>query len=277
MSWQPINSANALETVVWSIGLSEPLVRRHQDAIEAKEEKIKALLPVKAIGGKLSFQLTPSGAPAVVLPGDDPNEPAGLTYSRLAPNGPPPELEFDIGVSALTLVNRCYEKWERSGREAMRLFRIVSRMLEDPLDVPVAHFELVYKDVFWWDDHWQGGCLRELLEVHPKLAPEWMFDVQSLWHHDVGEIITYDDDDIVERLSINCLDGQVNNEPKRVVVLATTTRWLARDAQMGLHTAFMRNGGGDVGSKFNLMHRIAGHVIRRVLSRRMLKRIGITQ
>ena len=277
MTWQPINEANALDSTVWGVVLTKQLVQRHQQAIQANESVFEDVLPSKTLGTQLRLQVESSGN-ITVAGGDAAEQPAGLTYSRIAADGSVP-LQLSISGRAVSVTNKSYAGWRKDKADALDAFARLSRALHDVSEeFPVSHLSLSYKDVFWWDGEWQSGCVSELLARDTKWTPKWMFEADSFWHHDIGEIVIHDDVRVVERLAIHCLEGLVNERPRAAVVMETTTRWLGKQPRDVLSVDFHRAFGqerSDVERCYDAMHDVAKRMFVSVLAEPMREKLRV--
>ena len=282
MSWHPIKGASALDSVVWGVELGEPLVKRHQDLIQKADAKIMCSLPSKSVGVQVQVKMSPSGAVSTGS-SDGPDHPARLTYARVGPSGVP-ELQMDLNGQILTVTSRSYDRWDNDKAKVLDLFNIVASALLDEQDIPLIQLELAYKGVFWWDGDWRSGVLSELFNGgNSKLTPDWIFDTNSSWHHDLGEVVDHDGEHIIERLSMQCLEGRVDEQQRRMVVMDTTTRWLGKvvgqPLPVGIHGAFDASGDGlasvfDAERCFDIMHDAAKAMVNAVLTTAMRERWG---
>lgn len=275
MSWQPVKGSSALASVVWGVVLSDPLVQRHQELIEASDAEIKRVLPAKSVAVQAKVEVDPAtGAVKVGSGASDPDQPAGVKYARVEPNGSN-QLEMSIDGSSLIAISQRYNGWCNAKCEVLQLFGMVERALRVEPGPPLHQLELQYKDVFWWDGEWSDGALADLLNQDPKLTPAWIFGTGSFWHHDVGEIVSRDDENIVERLAIHCMERPFDGQRRRTVVMDTTTRWLGMGSDqplVSIHGAFERYGVAE--RCFEIMHDAAKDMYDKTLTRGVRERLN---
>lgn len=278
MTWHPIKESSALDSVVWSVALGQPLVQRHQRLIEAHESEILPLLPAKSVGAQVQVQIDPASGQVSVGSGNDADQPAGVTYTRFGANGVQ-ELQLDINGQTLAVTSQNYDRWLNVKDGVLALFRIVSRALFGTADIAINHLELTYKDVFWWEGDWRPGALGGLLsQGDPKLTPDWMFAANSFWHYDLGEIVVVNGEHMVERLAFHCVDGTVNGARRRMVVMDTTTRWLGKEVGQPLHASMhgafqAQKDGAD--RHFDTMHDAAKRMFTTVVAADMRKQLDV--
>ena len=278
MTWHPIKESSALDSVVWSVALGQPLVQRHQKLIEAHESEILPSLPAKSVGAQVRVQVDPKSGRVSMGSGNNTDQPAGMIYTRFGANGVQ-ELQLDINGQTLAVTSRNYDRWMNVKDGVLNLFRIVSKALFAAADIAINHLELTYKDVFWWEGDWRPGALGELLsQGDPKLTPDWMFAANSFWHHDLGEIVVVNGEHMVERLAFHCVDGNVGGAPRRMVVMDTTTRWLGRvvgqPLPVGIHGAFEAKG-FSAERCFDTMHDAAKRMFTTAVAADMRKRLDV--
>lgn len=246
MTWHPIKHSSALDSVVWSVALGQPLVQRHQKLIEAHENEILLSLPAKSVSAQVQVQIDTASGQVSVGSGNNADQPAGVIYTRFGAEGVK-ELQLDINGQTLAVTSWNYDRWANVKDGVLALFKVVSKALFSAADIAINHLELTYKDVFWWEGDWQPGALEGLLsQGDPKLTPDWMFAASSFWHHDLGEIVVVNGEQMVERLALHCVDGNVDGAQRRMVVMDTTTRWLGKvvgqPLPVGIHGAFETQG-----------------------------------
>ena len=278
MTWHPIKAPSALDSVVWSVALEQPLVQRHQRLIEAHESEILPSLPAKSVGAQVQVQIDPASGQVSVGSANDADRPAGVTYTRFGANGIQ-ELQLDISGQRLAVTSRNYDRWVSVKDSVLSLFRIVSKALFRAADIAINHLELTYKHVFWWEGDWQPGALEGLLsQGDPRLTPDWMFAANSFWHHDLGEIVVVNGEHMVERLAFHCVDGNVDGSQRRMVVMNTTTRWLGKvvgqPLSVGIHGAFQAQGSG-AERCFDTMHDAAERMFTTAVATDMRKQSNV--
>lgn len=276
MTWRPIkpldDASPALDTVAWSVVLGEPLVQSHQAALQRDDTEIRRLLPDKGPDG-LHFQvrLDADGRPVNMRVGEGPEHPASLSYSRGSVAGGA-ELELKINGFVLSVVSRKYDRWTNAKDEVLRLFSHVGLCLREA-PVPVQALELIYKDVFWWDGDWQPDAITCLFGRNDTtLIPDWLFKMESIWHNDVGREVSHDGERYVERLAVRCVNGHVEDHPRRMVVMDTTTRWVEKDREQYLHAIFA-DGAGE--RHYETMHDIAKGMFVKVLADDMRRQLNV--
>ena len=260
MSWQLLNerNGNALESAMWGVVLAEPLVQRHQQAIQANDSVFEDVITQKAVGAQLMVQMGSGGNP--VMAGAAANQPANLSYHRVASDGSIP-LRLSIAGATLAVVNSAYKGWSEDKIAAFDLLARLSKALADVQGpIPISHLELVYKDLFWWDGEWNPAHLGDLLERNTKWTPGWVFDARSFWHNDIGEVVVLENANVVERLAIHCIDSTVDDARRTGVTMNTTVRWLGPSPTEALpldfHSAFGSERDG-AEAWFETMHDLA--------------------
>lgn len=284
MGWNPITQAHSIDAVIWRVRLDQPLLQRHQALIQQKDARLHKVLPRMETAQRL-VEIGPSGVTVHTdgMAGDQ-NAPAMLKYQRYSSNGRP-ELQLEVNGYDVTVVSHAYSEWSKTGGVVWCLFADVGTALRQANDIYINQLELEYRDVFWWDGEWQERALGELLQQNEMLAPSWVFKAGRMWHSDNGKIVEdgSSDETVVERMFLQGTHGTVNGNPCPLLLAQTTLRWL--DAENGkplrlkIQDAFasaMPVGAERAQSRFDMMHKRAGDMLRGVLKPAIRQRIGMT-
>ena len=286
MAWHPIRQDHSIESVHWRVTLLHPLGQRHQAWIQAKDARLRTVLPRVETQQKF-LQIGPSGV-TVLADGApvDQNVPAHLRYERYSANG---KLEIGLQVDGATVafVNHSYTKWRETSGVVYQTLADVGTALREADDLPIVQLELEYKDVFWWDEPWQGDPLGQLLKPHRRLVPSWVFQAGPLWHADQGWVVSIDgfgDETVVKRMFLQGVNGTVNKEPRPLLVTLTTLRWRPAPGQQALPLRMQDAFSGlasvehprqSAQDRFNTMHDHAIWMFRDILHATMRERIGL--
>ena len=287
MAWHPIRPDHSIESVHWRVRLLHPLGQRHQAWIQAKDARLRTVLPRVETQQKFleigSNRVTVFSDSAPI----DQNVPAHLRYERYLATGEV-EIGLEVKGNTVAVVSRTYSQWSKTSGVVNQTLSDVGTALREADDLPIVQLELEYKDVFWWDGTWQDDALGELLRPHHKLAPEWVFQAGPFWHADQGWVVPVDDLDdeiVVERMFLQGVQGTVNNEPRPLLVMLTTLRQRAAQGQRALplrmQDAFsalesVEHPRQTAQDRFNAMHDRAVRMFREVLQASMHERIGLT-
>ena len=281
MTWHPINKDNALDSVVWGVVLSEPLVQRHQSQIQANDGEIREVLPDQTRSAFFGFEVNRETGRASLVEGIDQHHPAGMVYAK-SPQDGAWAWRLDISGETVGVINRAYENWEKTSPVAFDLMTRLSASLAGLADdIPVRHVELVYKDVFWWADDADAVDWHGLFADGAKHIPNWVFSTSSLWHSDMGEIIQRERWHFVERMAIRAQSGSVDNQPRMLAVMDTTVRCLGEGLDqlwpVGIGDVFATdNASFDARRCFDVMHGSAKSMFVEVLSSKMRRRLGVS-
>ena len=287
MGWNPIKQAHSIDAVYWRVFLDQPLVQRHQALIQEQDTRLRKVLPKIETAQRL-LEIGPNG---VTVHTEDAlggqNAPAMLTYQRFFPNGQL-ELQLEVNGQNVTVTSHSYSQWSKTGDVVRRILSDVGSALRTVDDISIAQIELEYRDVFWWDGDWHAEALGDLLQPDERLAPKWVFQAGIDWHSDQGWVVPpdgFEDETMIERMSLQGMRGTVNNKPCPMLVAHTTLRW-----RLGLHgqplplriqDAFsalkevgsFRKGAQD---RFDVMHKRSVVMFSTVVTPKVRERIGIT-
>ena len=288
MAWHPIRQDHSIECVHWRVTLLHPLGQRHQAWIQAKDARLRTVLP-RVETQQRFLQIGPDGVTVFSESAPvDQNVPAHLRYERYLATGEV-EIGLEVNGNTVTVSSRSYSQWSKTSGVVNQTLSDIGTALREADDLPIARLELEYKDVFWWDGKWRDDSLGKLLTPHPQLVPQWVFQAGPFWHADQGWVVSidgFDNETVVERMFLQGVQGTVNDEPRRLLVMLTTLRWQAAQGQQVLPLR-MQDAFSTVESvehprrtaqdRFNEMHDRAVRMFRDVLHDSMRNRIGLTQ
>ena len=287
MSWHPIRQDHSIEAVHWRVTLLHPLGQRHQAWIQAKDERLRTVLPRVETPRRL-LEVGPKGVTVFSESATaDQNAPAFLRYERYFPTGEV-ELEMEVNGPVIAVVSHSYSRWSKMGGLVNQILSDIGTALREADDLPIVQLELEYRDVFWWDEPWHDAGLSQLLVPHERFSPEWAFRAGPLWHADQGWVVSvdgYGDETVIERMFLQGLHGTVKDEPRPLLAVHTHLRWRPVEGQQALplkvQDAFstLEPVGSDRRSaqdRFDAMHERAGLMLRKVLQPDMRERIGLT-
>lgn len=287
MAWHPIRPDHSIESVRWRVMLLHPLGQRHQNWIQAKDARLRTVLPRVETQQKF-LEIGPNGV-TVFSDGApiDQNMPAHLRYERYLATGEV-EIGLEVNGNTFSVVSRTYSQWSKTSGVVNQALSDIGTALREADDLPIVQLELEYKDVFWCDRTWQDDSLGELLQPHCRLAPEWVFQAEPPWHADQGWVVSvegFDDEAMVERMFLQGVQGTVNDEPHPLLVMLTTLKWHATQGQQALplkmQSAFttlesVEHPRQTAQDRFDAMHDRAVRMFRDVLHTSMRERIGLT-
>ena len=287
MAWHPIRQDHSIEAVHWRVALLHPLGQRHQAWIQAKDARLRTVLPRVETQQKF-LQIGPNGV-TVFSDGAsiDQDMPAHLRYERYLATGEV-EIGLEVNGNAVTVVSRSYSQWSKTSGVVNQVLADIGTALREADDLPIVQLELEYKDVFWWDGTWEDDSLGKLLKPHRRLVPEWAFQAGPLWHADQGWVVSIEgceDETVVERMFLQGVQGTVNDEPRPLLVMLTTVRLRPPQGQQALplkmQDAFSALESVDhprqtAQDRFDAMHDRAIRMFRDVLHPSMSERIGLT-
>ena len=286
MAWNPIRQDHSIESVHWRVTLPHPLGQRHQAWIQAKDARLRTVLPRVETQQKF-LQIGPNG---VTVFSDsapvDQNMPAHLRYERYLATGEV-EIGLEVNGNTVAVVSRTYSQWSKTSGVVNQALSDIGTALREADDLPIVQLELEYKDVFWWDGTWQSYSVDKLLKSHCRLVPEWVFQEGPLWHADQGWVVSakgFEDETVVERMFLQGVQGTVNDEPHPLLVVLTTLRWRPQGQPalpLKMQDAFSplesigqpRKTAQD---RFDAMHKRAVRMFADVLHPCMHKRVGLT-
>ena len=287
MAWHPIRQEHSIEAVHWRVTLLHPLGQRHQAWIQAKDARLRTVLP-RVETPRRFLQVGPNGVTVFSESASvDQNTPAFLHYERYSATGEV-ELGLEVNGAILGVVSHSYSQWSKTGGLVNQVLSDIGTALREADDLPIVQLELEYKDVFWWDGPWRNDVLSELLVPHSRSVPEWVFQAGPIWHADQGWVVQPDGfggEGVIERMFLQGLPGTVNDENWPFLVLHTTLRWRPAQGKLALplrmQDAFstLETVGSDrktAQNRFNTMHRRAVRMFGEVLHPNMRERIGLT-
>lgn len=287
MPWHPIRQDHSIEAVHWRVTLLHPLGQRHQAWIQAKDERLRTVLPRVEATRRL-LEVGPNGVTVFSESATaDQNAPAFLRYERYFPTGAL-ELVLEVNGPVVGVVSHSYSQWSKTGGVVNQVLSDVGTALREADDLPIVQLELEYRDVFWWDGPWRGDALGQLLVPHDKFSPEWAFQAGPLWYADQGWVVPaegYDDETMIERMFLQGQHGTVRDEPCPILAMHTHLRWRPAEGQQALplkmQDAFstLEPVGSDRKSaqnRFDAMHGRAVQMFGEVLHPNMSKHIGLT-
>ena len=287
MAWKPIRQDHSIEAVHWRVTLLHPLGQRHQQWIQAKDARLRTVLPRVETQHRL-LELGPKGI-TVFSEGApvDPNMPALLHYQRYSTTGEM-ELGLEVNGPVVGVVSHSYSQWSKTGGVVNQILSDIGTALREADDLPISQLELEYKDVFWYGEAWRDCTLGELLVQDGRLVPEWAFQAGPTWHADQGwvrPVDGYGNETMVERMFLQGVHGTVNDEPRPLLVMHTTLRWRpSREEQalpLKMQDAFspLQSVGHTqktAQDRFDVMHDRAVRMFGDVLHPTMRERIGLT-
>ena len=286
MAWHPIRQDHSIESVHWRVTLLHPLGQRHQAWIQAKDARLRTVLP-RVETQQRFLQVGPKGV-TVFSDGAsvDQDMPAHLRYERHLATGEV-EIGLEVQGNAVSVVSHRYAQWRQTSGVVNQALADIGTALREADDLPITQLELEYKDVFWWDGKWEDDALGKLLVPHERLVPQWAFRAGPLWHADQGWVVSiegFGDETVVERMFLQGAQGAVNDEPRPLLVMLTTVRWHPPQGRQALplkmQDAFnalesVSHPRKSAPDRFDSMHDRAVRMFGDVLHTSMCERIGL--
>ena len=286
MAWHPIGQDHSIEAVHWRVTLLHPLGQRHQAWIQAKDARLRSVLP-RVETQQRFLQVGPKGV-TVFSDGAsvDQDMPAHLRYERHLATGEV-EIGLEVQGNAVSVVSHRYAHWRQTSDVVNQALADIGTALRAADDLPIAQLELEYKDVFWWDGDWEDDALGKLLVPHERLVPQWAFRAGPLWHADQGWVVSiegFGDETVVERMFLQGAQGAVNDAPHPLLVMLTTVRWHPPQGRQALplkmQDAFnalesVSHPRKSAPDRFDSMHDRAARMFGEALHTSMRERIGL--
>lgn len=181
MAFVPIAKDNAIQEVVFTVGLQRPADDHAIAKLKSAHVKWDEFLPrVGDIRGFL-MEFNPAGPP------EAPKLAPGVSFERVKPNG---DIAWRLALEQNMLIVNCteYTRWDEVASVAVGRLVEAMEALEIAIESATA-ITLEVIDAFFWTDEARKPSARDLFTEENSFLPSYIKESSALWHVHQGQFL----------------------------------------------------------------------------------------